>query len=1201
MDIVRRSQGLTVRRMMGERLGNWIRTSNNRAVLRVRSLLGQPHVLFGKVSVVVPIYNVEQYLEECLESIRIQNYPDLEVLMINDGSKDSSVEIARMFAKKDRRFKLVTKSNAGLGAARNTGIMLATGRFITFVDSDDAIPYDAYRNMVTALVQSGSDFVVGGVERWRGQSRWRDAWAARVHARDQFGLTLDDLPEVTKDVFAWNKLFRANFFKRVVGGFPESILYEDQEATAKAFVGASAFDVLGTTTYFWRIREDGTSITQNKLAMKDLNDRIAVAQAVGEVYRERASREIYQYWLAKTAGEDFAHYYRLADRGGSEYWARLVELTRFLFASLTASTWSEVHSNVRILAYLLSTNDAENFSRVLAAQAQYPSGVPSKAGEQGYCLDIQRWGISEVDLPREVSTLSEKDTALRTGFYTVQWLEGGTLQVEGFAYVDNLQIRMQDSSVSIQAISEGKAPVQITLERFSASQEGLESPRNSYVKYDDAAFRFRLDPQELAALGDSFSLSVEVRTGDVTRVGRLVPQNSENELRLAPYAHAEQNKMFVVSANQLDGLVVKSVDTPVSVLSLVVGRYGEVAFSLKFSDRTKNARVYAQNRARSIQIAQDVQLELDGARGTATLAVPQDRSKEGTASRWELSIDTDHGTFAIPYPGGLLEDLNEAARGALGLRFSETGAMELADATWAMTIASISSTLNGLRIDGHYDSTVGELPKLVLARLDGTLIENETLRVDIEERSFHAEFNLRGDPVWGRPYVSLTSGVFGVCVMPKDAQDVFSSSRVLHFDSRSRNGDKHLVSTPSGFASITDYGVFRSALVKLSGPLAHSAPDQPVTRDDYEDLRERALNRPILSRVVLCNSFSGTSVHDSPRPVAEAMLEAGLVDEIVWVVADNTLDGGPDGRTVALGSSEFVDVLHRAKFLVNSAHFPHYFRKRDGQVYVQTWHGTPLKKIHNDVPPTSLSNQYRDLMAREVSYWDVLLAQSAEAGELLSKAFGFEGPLVTAGYPRNDVQFDARRMQALRERFREKFNIGDDAIVALYAPTWRDNAMNTITTNGYEQLEVTRLLDGLGANSRLLLRGHANTLGFGRRVMDDRVLDVSGHSDLGQLFAASDLLITDYSSIFFDYAVSGKPILGFAPDLESYSSTLRGMYFGYSDVFPGQIARTNDELMKLLPTLGDQEYVESPILSSILESEQGNAATSVVEWLKSGL
>src|SRR5262245_27287355 len=119
-----------------------------------------------RLSVVVPFYNVESYIYDCLESIALQTYPDFEVVLVDDGSPDDSVQIAKEFCNRDRRFHLVRQDNQGLGPARNTGIEHSSGEFISFVDSDDLVTRHAYERMLTSLDETGSSIAAGSARRF---------------------------------------------------------------------------------------------------------------------------------------------------------------------------------------------------------------------------------------------------------------------------------------------------------------------------------------------------------------------------------------------------------------------------------------------------------------------------------------------------------------------------------------------------------------------------------------------------------------------------------------------------------------------------------------------------------------------------------------------------------------------------------------------------------------------------------------------------------------------------------------------------------------------------------------------------------------------------------------------------------------------------------------------------------------------------
>ncbi|MDN4159724.1 glycosyltransferase family 2 protein, partial [Nocardioides abyssi] len=227
-----------------------------------------------RVSVVVPVYDVERYLPACLDSVLAQasRRVDLEVVVVDDGSPDASGAIADEYAARDPRVRVVHTTNRGLGAARNEGLRHVTGDLVAFTDSDDVVPPAAYELMARRLEAHAADFVTGSVARWEDGGLAEPPWMRRLHARaGAFGI--EEHPEVLGDVFAWNKLFRRDFWEGAGLSWPEGVRYEDQPTTTEAFLRARRFGVLPEVVYHWRIRHDGSSITQQRSSAADLRDR----------------------------------------------------------------------------------------------------------------------------------------------------------------------------------------------------------------------------------------------------------------------------------------------------------------------------------------------------------------------------------------------------------------------------------------------------------------------------------------------------------------------------------------------------------------------------------------------------------------------------------------------------------------------------------------------------------------------------------------------------------------------------------------------------------------------------------------------------------------------------------------------------------------------------------------------------------------
>jgi CDP-glycerol glycerophosphotransferase len=229
-----------------------------------------------KVTVVIPVYNVERYLALCLQSLCAQNYKNLDVILVNDGSTDNSLAIARNFQEK-LNLHIVEQENLGLSAARNAGVRaIESTDYLMFLDSDDALAPQALHSLVTLVIETDSDFVVGDTTRMKGITRLKRRDTREVFKRGTLkSVTLLQHPQAILDVTAWNRLFDFKFYTQNKFSFPEGMFFEDMALMTKAYIRASKFSVLSQTVYLWRVRTEGAkSITQQTNDEKKLADRI---------------------------------------------------------------------------------------------------------------------------------------------------------------------------------------------------------------------------------------------------------------------------------------------------------------------------------------------------------------------------------------------------------------------------------------------------------------------------------------------------------------------------------------------------------------------------------------------------------------------------------------------------------------------------------------------------------------------------------------------------------------------------------------------------------------------------------------------------------------------------------------------------------------------------------------------------------------
>ncbi|MEN0129212.1 MAG: CDP-glycerol glycerophosphotransferase family protein [Brevundimonas sp.] len=325
--------------------------------------------------------------------------------------------------------------------------------------------------------------------------------------------------------------------------------------------------------------------------------------------------------------------------------------------------------------------------------------------------------------------------------------------------------------------------------------------------------------------------------------------------------------------------------------------------------------------------------------------------------------------------------------------------------------------------------------------------------------------------------------------------------------------------------------------------------------------------------VVLFECDRGAHYGDAPRYLYErlAAREHGL--QLVWADNTTTRFTDPRARKVRRHSPSYWWIASRARYWVNNQNFPAPMRKAAGTQFLMTWHGTPLKRMQHDVEQMiGRDDGYHKRAARLTSYWTVLLSASAYATRAFRSAFQFTGDVLEVGYPRNDV-FSWPGADERAARVRARLGLADDQRqLILYAPTFRDDERRGVHWKQRLEIDIDGLEAALSDRYVLVVRFHQLVRDAlpARFRGSDFVVDASDYPDVQELMLASDVLVTDYSSLFFDFAALGRPMVFFAYDLPKYRDELRGFYLDYDTQVPGPIAETNAELIATLDALEDR-------------------------------
>jgi CDP-glycerol glycerophosphotransferase len=320
----------------------------------------------------------------------------------------------------------------------------------------------------------------------------------------------------------------------------------------------------------------------------------------------------------------------------------------------------------------------------------------------------------------------------------------------------------------------------------------------------------------------------------------------------------------------------------------------------------------------------------------------------------------------------------------------------------------------------------------------------------------------------------------------------------------------------------------------------------------------------VVEETFLFECFKGKMVNDSPFAIYQNLLTNFPLAKFTWVVSSPMhpmllmLTENKNTSVVIYGTDEYFQAYATSKYWVVNCRIPYRVVKKIGQVFVQCWHGTPLKKLGFDIQMDENSkvskSSLRYAYSIDAKKMDYFISPSPYASRCFISGFGLrKDQILECGYPRNDALIQGSSDIYLIEKIKRSLNIAVNATVILYAPTWRDNSFNNEKQSHvlHNPLENESFLNKFDNDVVFIYRGHYFT---DLQNESSRFFDVSNYNNINDLFLISDLLITDYSSVFFDYALLSKPILFFMYDRDEYESKIRGVYIDLDDVLPGKIS-----------------------------------------------
>ncbi|MET7362629.1 bifunctional glycosyltransferase family 2 protein/CDP-glycerol:glycerophosphate glycerophosphotransferase [Streptomyces sp. NPDC005562] len=1183
-----------------------------------------------RLSVVVPVYNVELYLDECLESLAAQTFTDFEVLMVDDGSTDGSAVIAKAFAAADPRFRLISQENKGLGAARNTGVreMSPDSEYLAFVDSDDTLPATAYALMIETLDETGSDFAAGNVTRFRSAGHVQSPVHRVPFAATRLRTHVSRFRPLLTDRTAWNKVYRRSFWERHGLAYPEAMLYEDAPVSVPAHYLADSVDVLSEPIYNWREREIGErSITQNRTNPQGLVDRVKSIRMVREFLLARLGgdpmyAEHLRVYDHNALAEEIPLFWKVLPGSDAAYQEAFLEHVGRLVREIGQDAVRALHVPHKLKLYLTVHRRLDELIGQLEFEKEHPGSIPV-SGTLHPKADYPFLDPTD-PIPDAVLRL-DQELRLRSRLDEAAWHDG-KLWLSGWAFPRQLGAESRSKALKTLILKEkGSRRRVVVPARSHLDAEATVASGAEFRHADWAGFGALLNPARLRHRGTWVDGLWYVRiavagTGSTPRRGPLYGAGTGSGQ--TPPAHWVTEDVRVAPQIQ-DGELAVRVETA-HARALEVRAEGPRLLVRGILRTAPEGEPRLRMRHRESGTILTVPLDLGAPRegrvpftahvDTAALTeVREDHERlrptqaERSVARWDMSVEVVDSAAAEPTSTRLALILDDR-EGFSGAQFAQ---------------GDTARTVYARRSPGGYlqlcDQPVQPLVDRVSMDPDGTV----TLTGSYPARGTH-ELALVLRQTWsGHEYT-----------FPATASDGRFEARFVPAPTHAHAGATPLragfwwpsVQKPDGSRTavqlappahaglpleVTAHGKRVELQARQYDQLALMAHSElrPEERSRHRQTRLRTEAYPAarhepLREAVLYDVFGGRMYGDSPRAIHEEMVRRGLPVEHLWVVKDGQCDVPATARAVRVHSPEYYEAMARSRYLVGNTHFPRWLERREGQQIVQTWHGTPLKRIGFDFDNDHFaSTQYLQDLDRERHQWTMLLSPNRFSTPIMRSAFRFggdvDGELLEAGYPRNDVLLAPDRAKRAEE-VRRTLGLPEGKKVVLYAPTWREDKQRH--RGGFLldlRVDLEKARHELGEDHVLLVRPHAHIVEPVPGAGDGFVWDVASYPDIMDLLLISDVLVTDYSSVMFDFAVTGRPMLFFTYDLEHYRDRLRGFYFDFEKRAPGPLVPTSDDLIR---ALRDLDTVSEPYArayeefrAEFCDLDDGEAARRVVD------
>ncbi|GAA1798152.1 hypothetical protein GCM10009795_049530 [Nocardioides hankookensis] len=1125
-----------------------------------------------RVTVVVAVSDSEtRRVAPCLKSIRGQRHRNIDVLVVPYGAAAGALEGAREQAAEDWRIRIAPPA-ADLAGAWNAGATRARNGYVMFARGGDDLATNAIERLVTVLEETGSAMAVGRIEPPLSLNASVESPFEAAHLTEVRGTTLAASPVAITDLGVGNRMFRRSFW---VGSGLRFDADDEQglELALASYVAAPSFDLLRDAAYIPSGRREGVSVGAVRDVLSELGDWLDEHAATQRSVAALDLPDVLDWWLWGTLDAAIQPFLGDVERATAEQWTRLREVVDELVASGGDSAWAALRADSRVKLWLVREDKRQELEDYVGARLFERSNRPTEVRDGVVLARLPYFEDAAAGVPLDAYEMREAETQLWAALYRIGWAGPERLELRGFARIEHVDLG-PDTQVSAWLVEHGSGErLELDVERYADPRANLfEGSR--YQDYAEGAFTATIDTGALAARAvergseTAWSLELEVRAHGLTRQGAVAEIDDRASSGMIETGHLGDR---VVTGARVG---IRGRNASRFHLFATPGTWPQLVEATVAGSTVRGTLDPAGERLTEVRAVDQVGAVararcVPGADGATTFSLELARPRPADPPRRLrlVGVTASGAEVRVAWPSAAPQWL-AAGSGQVALSRSETGDVDVVDALGTLVVEDVALTPGALDVTARW---LGPTPARYDVRLGRRRVTVDGREVD-GDGLLRLSFPTRWDE-WGLGETRLPVGSYRFWVE-------FGPQATPH-EGRALVGEALL-------DRLLDFHVedgFRMRVAR-NGREAGVVLLPPLTDEDRGQLAQARLQEwyrdcdlPLDESAVYLQAYAGATATDSQLAIHDELRRTHPDLTIYWGVVDGASVVPEGGTPVLMHSREWYRVMATARYLCLNIDPDRWFALRPGQQMLQTFHGYPAKSMGirmwegKGYTPRRIGLE----LQRTSGDWSMILTPAPEMDEHYRREYRYDGVIHHEGYPRDDVLVspDAER---IREETRARLGIAPGQRAVLYAPTWRDDlATNWRRAEAVLHLDVEAASRKLGKDYVLLMRGHRFHGRTATPEGDAQLIDVTYYPEINDLILASDAAVLDYSSLRFDFALTGRPMVFLVPDLDTYTGGVRGFLYPFEDSAPGPLVDTPDQVIALLRNLDgvQREYADA--------------------------